>query len=68
MGHAAAQCKGKKMCAKYGGAHDYSECGSIVKVKCTNFEENTVQNLVDTRYRERLRDIGSVMMCRMQRP
>jgi hypothetical protein len=32
--HVAAQCKGKKRCAKCGGAHDYGECGS--NVKCCN--------------------------------
>lgn len=36
MGHVAAQCKGKKRCAKCGGAHDYGECGSNVMAKCCN--------------------------------
>jgi hypothetical protein len=62
----AAQCKGKKICAKCGGAHDYGECGSNVKVKCCNcVGGDKVQHLVDARYRERLerlRDIGSVMV------
>ena len=31
-----SQCEGKKICAKCGGAHDYSECGGNVKVKCCN--------------------------------
>ena len=36
IGHVAAQCKGKKICAKCGGGHDYGECGSNVKGKCCN--------------------------------
>ena len=34
MGHVAAHCKGKKICAKCGGAHDYGE--NNVKVKYCN--------------------------------
>lgn len=36
MGHTAGQCKGKQICARCGGEHEYGKCGQDAKITCCN--------------------------------